>query len=636
MPATPDRNEKEDFSLRPTETAPDPNALPTEEELEEELSEIYSVSDDEPIDRDMTRLERARGTTMRKLLVGMIVFFGALAAVAWAGFFFFSPMNDKFTGEDVLVTIEGPGEVTSGEEVEYVVKYENEEGVALGTSTLEVRVPKTFTITGMEPAAENGTWQVGSIGPKKEGEVRIKGVFLAKTGSELDMQAILTYRPADFNSEFQRVTTRTLLVGDSVMTAALEGPAKVLPGDEVAISFIYKNASPNDFNGLVLRAVYPQGFIPSSSDVASIDGDLREWAIASVPHESEGRVTVRGNFASDAQGGLIFGSELGFLDENEAFAEQAKSEFSTEVLQGELVATLIMNGKTTDQPVRFGDMLRYAVTFRNTGSSSLGNIALSVVIETEPDTGLVLWNELKDANGGVRDGNSITWTSKQLRQLERLDEDDEGVVEFLVPVSSDVPASADGDIRIKSHVIATIESIDGDIVERETQSQPMVAHLLSDTTLAGEARYFDADGAPIGNGPLPPKVGEGTTYRIQWHLTNSLHDLNDLRLSTKLPSNVRYTGKSSVDAGDLRFDAAENKMIWTLNWMPTDVEDLDVSFDVALTPTSDQKGKVPTLIDATIFEASDSVAQTMMLLSLPPMTTAAEGDEFASGRGRVE
>lgn len=632
---TPDRDDAEDFSLRPVAPDASDDALPTPRELEDELTEIYS-SDDRGIHRDMSRLERARGTTMRKFLVGMIVFFGALAAVAWAGFFFFSPTNDKFTGEDVTVSIDGPGEVKSGEETTYVVKYENGEGVALGTSALEVRLPKAFVVTSTEPATENNDWHIGSIGPGKSGEVHITGVFLAGTGSELDVQAILTYRPADFNSEFQRVATRTLLVGDSVMTTSVSGPDKVLPGDEVAIEFTYENTSPNDFSDLVLRAEYPEGFIPTSSDPESEDGDFHEWRIDKVPAGEKGTVTVHGNFASDAQGELVFGSTLGFLDDAETFQKQAENTFTTEVLQGELVTTLIMNGKTSDQPVRFGDTLRYAVTFRNTGESSLGNITLSVQIDSEPETGLILWNQLEDENGGVRDGNTITWTSKQLRQLERLDANDEGVIEFLVPVSAEVPEGAEGDIQIKSHVTAKIESIDGDVVERETQSQPMVAHLLSDTALAGAARYFAEDSSPLGKGPLPPKVGQATTYRIVWHLTNALHDLSDLRLSTKLPQNVRYTGNSSVDAGDLSFDAGEDKMIWTLNWLPTDVSDLNVAFDVEITPTEEQSGKIPTLVDASIFEATDNVAQSTMLLSLPPMSTAAEEDPLAAGLGRVE
>ncbi len=119
-------------------------------------------------------------------------------------------------------------------------------------------------------------------------------------------------------------------------------------------------------------------------------------------------------------------------------------------------------------------------------------------------------------------------------------------------------------------------------------------------------------------------------------LTNTLHELTDLKMSAKLPENVIWTGKSTVDAGDLRFDAAEGKIVWTLNWLPTTIKNVAVSFDVGLTPTPEQVGKVPTLIDATILEATDKVAATKLLLSAPPLTTSLDNDAVAEGKARVQ
>ena len=93
--------------------------------------------------------------------------------------------------------------------------------------------------------------------------------------------------------------------------------------------------------------------------------------------------------------------------------------------------------------------------------------------------------------------------------------------------------------------------------------------------------------------------------------------------------------RRDVDAGDLRFDAAAGKMIWTLNRLPTNVNKLGVNFEVAMTPTPEQSGKIPTLVDALIFEATDKSTGEGILLSAPPLTTALENDPGASGKGRV-
>src|SRR3989344_9504809 len=62
-----------------------------------ELGKIYSEQGAGPL--DMSKLDQARHSTIKKVLIGLIVFFGMLAAVSWAGFFFFFFSNGKFNVE---------------------------------------------------------------------------------------------------------------------------------------------------------------------------------------------------------------------------------------------------------------------------------------------------------------------------------------------------------------------------------------------------------------------------------------------------------------------------------------------------------------------------------------------------------
>lgn len=620
-------------------TAPDSSGSgsrkgPQEQEtLEQELHSIYG---DEVVE-DMTRLEKARNPFIRKMLVGLIVFFAFLAAVSWAGFFLFSSSERKFSGEGVELSIEGPKEIMSGVPVSYTIFYRNGESIALGTADLDVRLPKEFIVSGTEPGSEERSWHIGSIGPRKRGEITISGVYLAQLDKELDLQAILTYRPADFNSEFQKVDTETVRITGSAMSAETVGPPKVLPGDSVTLDVTYRNSSENEFKDVVVRMEYPDVFIPDSSDLPSTDGSFTEWLIPEVAAQSEGHIMITGTFASEAQGRIAIAATTGFLDTEEEFRLQSRSEFETDVLEGDLVTSLILNGKNQDQTVSFGDMLRYAVSYRNTGSVGLEDVEITMVFETQPDDArMLLWNELDDPNNGVRDGNRITWTMKQIEDLEYIAGDGEGTVSVEIPVLTEPLDLAEVDYKVTAWVETKIGLIDGEKTDRVTKTQPVQARLNSDTTVTAAARYFDSDGIPVGTGPLPPIAGQQTAYRATWHITNDFHEISDLRISAKLPPNTSWTGNSSVDAGDLRFDAAAEKMIWTLNWMPTTITTLDISFDLAFTPAEEQVGKTPTLMDATIMEAIDKVTGSPVILSVPPVTTALESDDFANGKGKVQ
>lgn len=606
-----------------------------ETKLTEELSNIYG-SDEARIE-DMTRLEKANKPLIRKILVGMIVFFAFLAAISWAGFFLFSPTDDKFSGEGVELTIEGPKEIKSGEHVSYKIFYENGEHVALGTATLEIRLPDEFVIQNTSPAADKNSWHIGSVGPRKKGEVTIDGVYLAPLDKELDLQAILTYRPADFNSEFQKVATETVKITDSVIGAEITGPPKVLPGDTVTISLDYTNLSENAFEGVVFRMIYPEAFIPESSEPSATDDNYTEWLIPSVGSEEESSIKITGSFASDAKGKIDITAQAGFMDIDEAFHLQKEAVFTTDVLEGDLVTSLILNGKSETQTANFGDMLRYTVSYRNTGSVSLEDVRISVVFQTEPeDARMLVWNDLDDQKNAIRDGNRLTWDAEQLEELTRIGPDDEGTINFELPLlENPLTDITEVDYRVTTWVETFIGTIDGEKADRTTKTQPIITKINSDVALTAEARYFDDDSIPLGNGPLPPQAEQQTTYRVFWHVANSFHELSDLKISAKLPSGSSWTGTSSVDAGDLQFDAAAEKMIWTLNWLPTSINDLTVSFDIAFTPSSEQVGKIPTIMEATIMEAIDKITSASMLLSSPPLTTALENDEYAGGKARV-
>ncbi len=637
-PAAPESKDGAPLFHQPT--TPKPPDLPVDEaaedELGEELNEIYRAAG--PEKPDMTRLDQARHSTLKKILVSLVFFLAFLAAVAWAGFFFFSPGEQKFSGEGVEIAVDGPAQVKSGDQVTYTVNYRNNERIPLGTANLEVRLPREFTVLKSDPTLTQDALQIGSIAPGKGGSVQIQGVFLAPVGKQVDLQVILTYRPADFNSEFQKVSTRSIGVADSVLDLRLTGPAKVMPGDKVTLDLSYLNTSDSEFKDAAVKLAYPPNFIPESADPASADDAKTLWNIGSAPPNTENHIKITGAFASDAKGNIDIKGQIGFTDRNGDFQLQKEATFTAEVVEGQLVVAMVLNGKTGDQSANFGDTLHYAITYRNTGNSTLEDVTLTAVLDPQPvPDQMVLWNGLHDKQQGLRNGNSISWNKKQITALGVIGPGDEGTIDFDVPLlAAPIEGAKSTDYRVNSWVQASIATIDNELVNRTTQTPPFAAVLASDAKLAGEARYFNADGLPVGSGPLPPVVGQATTYRVTWDLTNSLHDLTDLKISARLPSNAVWTGKSSVDAGDLKFDAAEEKIVWTLNWMPTTIKELKVSFDVALTPTADQAGKTPTLVDAAILEAVDKANGNPIILSLPPFSTALDNDELAAGKGKVQ
>lgn len=616
------------------ETEPD---YPTHEvaaELEAGLETIYRDSNLS----EMERLDQAHHSTAKKLLVGLTIFFGLLTVISWLGFFFFSTKKPVTAGQQVEVSVTGSDTPKGGEPTDYVIHWKNNDAVALGTASLEIRLPKEFTMLESQaaPQGETATWKIGTLAPGQEGSLSLRGIFLAPADKLLDLQAILTYRPSDFNSEFQKVATKTVKLTGSVLSVTVTGPDKVLPGDKVEADLGYRNDGPDSLDQVKIVAVLPDNFVLEDTD-PTLTGNGTGWLIPTLGPGESGQITIHGSFATGAEGERDIQGQIGVLDSNGNFLLQNEASAKATVIQGNLVTALILNGETTSQPVHFGDLLRYAVTWKNTGTVPVSGVTLTAVLDAQPNRTLLDWNHLADKALGIRDGNRISWDKRQVPALARINPGEEGTLEFTVPLGAAPTGTvADANYHVNAGLEAHISQLGDEPVDRTVKTEPLDARLLSDTTMTAAARYFTSDNLTVGSGPLPPQVGEKTTYRVTWEVANSLHELADLRLSAKLPDNVVFTGFSRVDAGELTFDAATNKMMWTLNWLPTSVKTLDVTFDLGLVPTADQHGAAANLLGATIFEATDKATSDSLLETAPPLTTALTDDKQALGKEKVQ
>jgi hypothetical protein len=603
--------------------------------VESGLKSIYADDDR----GGMERLTQAHHSTAKKVMVALVVFLALLTAVSWAGFFLFRPDRGGFAGEQVTVNVDGPDTPKGAEPTTYIIRWENGEDVALGTASLDIRLPKEFRVidSPLTSEGETATWKIGSIGPGKDGSLSIRGVYLAPVGKTLDLQVILSYRPSDFNSEFQKVATKSVTVTDSALALEISAPTRVLPGDKVRAEIRWRHEGEVALENIRVTAVLPGDFVLESTEPAADADDGRAWIIPTVEPGSSGVLVLNGSFAPEAEGTRDIKAQIGLGAEDGSLMAQAEATAAATVFKGDLVAALIVNGQSTDQAVRFGDVQRFAVTWKNTGTVPLEGIELTAVLVAEPSASLLKWNELDDDARGVRDGERLTWTRRQVPALARIEPDEGGTIQFELPLGP-LPrgASSDTTYRVIASLEAKIGQVGDETVDRVVKTAPITARLLSDISLAAEARYFDADLMPVGTGPLPPKVGERTTYRVYWTVENSLHELTNLKMSAKLPAGVIWTGWSSVDAGNLKYDAASGKMAWSLNRLPTSVSSVTVAFDVGITPTDDQRGRPASLLDATILEATDKVTGDPIMETASPLTTALANDDAAVGKSKVQ
>ncbi len=581
---------------------------------------------------DLSKIERRRRSP-RALLVGLIVFFAVLAGAAWAGFFIFKPYA-RFEGKGMELSIVGPASVKAGEVVRYEFKYRNTERVGLAALELRLIIPKDFKVLEYvePPTTEPTTWTLGSLGRNVGDAIIVRGYFLGPGEGTTAFQSIATYRPANFNADFQAIKTKQVVLAGTILEATVAGPPEIAPGEEGEYVYTLKNTGSEQLAGLDLALEAPTSFLFNTSEPAPTDERGKRWEIATLDPGAETTLKIRGSFAATASGTLELVVSVGVRQADDRLVHRRDS-FTTDVLASDLSLEVVVNGSRESFSADFGDALHLTLAYKNLGEHAFGDVRLSVTLTADPG-GLVNWEDVEMSAPARIQSGILTWTARELTDLATVAPGAEGTIDVTLPIIATAPAATGRD-ELHISGSALISTIGGRVAARQVQTTPILVSLNSNLAFGAEARYFDPDSAPLGSGPLPPKVGETTNLRVLWHITNTRHELEGISVRTTLPARVAWTGRSNTDLGTIRWDAGSRTVTLVIDRLGTDIGSLAADFEVAITPEAADVGKFVTLTNETTIGARDTKTGTVLSRSIDPLTSEMPTDEGARRKGAV-
>lgn len=610
-----------------------PKRVSKKEEIDRTLGAIYHKDSGKKIDMQVRRIVKPG---KRRVLVGMIVFFGLIFAVSWLGIIFFSNFFAG-TSDNVRVDITGSKSVVAGEDLDYEIKVKNNEDFPLASSEIGLFLPKSFILKNSEPLlSDKKTLKIGTLKVGEEKSIKFTGKFYAPLGSKEVLQASLTYKPSNFNSNFEKVGGLEVEISGSVFDGSLEGPDKLVAGDSAVYKLTYKNKFEEALDSVAVDAVLPAEFLIATSTPAI--GKNNRWNIGKLDKGEEGEATISGLFASDTKGQKDIILKLGIVDKDGAFLSLVEKKVTTDVVGGDLVMTVTANGSSDAAYARWGESVNYSIIYKNEGKDSLYNVKLKMTvagIPKEQGRTIINWASLKDANYGKLDGEMLVWTKNEIAGLAKIKPGDEKTIDFSVNVIPRPASPSYRDYKIDGTLAAEIERAGNLVVKRKLQSGTISAFINSDASFTSHARYYNENDDTVGSGPLPPKIGEKTTVKVYWKAENSMHDLENVRITAALPDGVIFSAPVA-DAGTLALDSSLKKIIWTLNLMPAPVGSVSAQFDLTVQPVAEDAGKVISLLREIVFTARDKSTGGTITIAADDETSALADDKYVTVGGKVQ
>jgi len=539
--------------------------------------------------------------SLKKIIViaalGVLLF-----AAGGIAFIYFYLGADRHEAE---VLIGGPDSIEAGQAVTISITVRNISAAALDDADLALTIPAsaiTKDASGLEHAAEPRT--ITHIGALAPGEARTQEITLRLFGHEGEVQDIaasLLYRPAKLSAQFSSQGTKQISISRVPLELFWDVPETVAARQQVKIALRLSSQATIPFSGLWLRVDYPPGFTPISADPKPAFGDAL-WKIDTLDPGKEETIAIAGAF--DGTSGEVKALRAGLGSFNELTKEwKPWRESAKEIMlsSSPFLLTATIQGKRAGV-IRPGDHVDVVVHYENRSAVTVKNISVRAVVEGA----IADLPAMAIEDGGVFDATAgaVVWGPGGTPQLREVAPGAGGNLSISINTKPrPVMRSAD-DKNLTLRVRASIASADAPEALKGVALSPDDVVVLKVATVAFVSGRAVFRSSPILNvGPLPPKVGQKTTYTIIWEARNFTNDIENAELRASLPPNIRWQGATFPASAQISFDSSASEVRWRIGRLAVGTgvltPSLTAAFQVSIAPSEMDVGKPVTLAGET-------------------------------------
>jgi len=598
-----------------------------EQEIDSNLSEIYSDQKGEKVDVSKMDVKKRAPFLVRfigKLLVLSIIG----AAVYFAYSYWFTSSNDLGGLE---FNISAPESVLAGESFTYQIEYRNPTKYPLTKVRLEVQYPIGFiySSSSQEPVSGNHGWDLDTIAPGAVGRLTITGRLFTTPDSVQVIFGNLSYMPGNFSSQFKKESSASTIVSGPGFQADLNYTGTAFINMENEMTLIISEVIDNQLGDFNISFAVPAETSASvaeseQTDITIIKSGGASWQVSGLEKGAlRQEIPLKYLIKKRLNNPEITVRLEKKLEDGQSYV------FWEEVVRPELVdsdlnLTMLLEGSKNDDALNFGQPLNYTLTYANKGSNTFKDVVIMAVLEGE----FLDWSSLKDTQGGDLKSGSIIWSKNEVEELAEIKPGDAGEIKFSLNLRPWQANDLDKNLEIISFAQYGMNNtpVKGD----SNKSNTITSRLNSDLKLEEKVLYFNTDNMPVGSGPLPPRVGEKTSVKVYWTVTNNIHELSETKAIFSLPAHVSWDGGQNTNVGSVYYDEASRQVIWEIGRLPISVGQVDADFNISITPSESDRNKILILSPGSVISAMDTETKGTITKKTGAKTTKLEDDDISS------
>lgn len=572
----------------------------------------------------------------KKFFIFSLAFFGL--SLLYAAYVFFAGGN-TVSNNNIDISVIGNNFTGGGDDLPLIVGVTNKNNSDLELADLVVEYPKGSS----GDLSSNTTTFRESLGNISAGAVRnenLKIVLFGEQGSVRPVKISLEYRVAGSNAIFVKDTMYQVNINSTPINISVDSPSTISPNQDITLNVkVILNATKAVPNAL-LKLDYPAGFQFTKAVPAPSFGN-NIWTLGDLAPGAEHDIAVTGKMVD-----VFDGEQKTF---NISSGSQSSSDKSViDIVFNAIKDTITIKKAFIEAVISVNGVSQreYATDWKTPISAEIHYVNnLDTVINDLSITAKFSGNAYDRKTINVQQGfydsgtDTIIWDKSLVNNLAQISPGEAGSVFFSVaPLALYGTGGILVDPTINIEVdIAGKQAVQGFAVNQLTNSSSSIIRIISDVGFSAKAFHYS--GPFTNTGPIPPKVGEPSTYTITWSLSNTANSISKTQINSTLPPWMSFVGPISPSSEDLTFNPSTKEIIWNADRIDRGAgitgPARTVSFQVSFTPSLSQVGSVPILVNDAILTAHDDFANVDVRVNKSGVNTKLDSDAAFPDNGSV-
>jgi hypothetical protein len=380
----------------------------------------------------------------------------------------------------------------------------------------------------------------------------------------------------------------------------------------VEVTLTAQSNSSNPQTNLLIQAEYPNGFEFEEAFPAPVFSD-NVWRLDELLPEESSTVTIRGTIRGLTEETFRINFDVGpaELDNQYRTSSSLTRAFADFTVERPFidVAVAINSDPSPEVILPPGQSSEVQINVQNT----LDETVYDMVVEVVPG-GNALNAESISVDNGFYDSNNgtIRWEVASNPDFAQVTPGSSRALRFNIsPVGDLSTAAFDLIVNVYARRIS-----DSTAQEQLIGTSMAVGKFSSEVFVGGQIGRSSSVFSDTG--PIPPRVGQTTTYTVTLVAEAGVNDLSNTQVTTSLPLYVTWLDQYQ-GPGEVIYNTVSKQ----LEWRPGNIEARQqkaLSFQVSITPSVSQVNAVPTLVNSQQLSAADRFTGATLRSSAPALT----------------